>query len=54
MLVMTPERVVPLIRPSRRPPERPLEQRLVYALARMRVADLREPPERLAHLRPHD
>ena len=42
--------VVPLRRRSR-----PKEQRVIYELARLRVADTRTPPRRFAHLvRSHD
>jgi len=55
MLAMHTERVVTLIPTSRRRPAPTAEQRVVYALARLRVADMREPPARLAHLaRSHD
>jgi len=55
MLGMRPERVVALFPTSRRRPGPSPEQRVVYALARLRVADMREPPVSLAHLaRSHD
>lgn len=45
--------VVSLVAASQRPPSP--EQRVVYELARLRVADTREPPRRFAHLaRVHD
>ena len=31
-------------------PHRPREQRVIYELARLRVAEARKPPKRLAHL----
>jgi hypothetical protein len=55
MLVMRPERTVALIAAARRAPVRSPEQRVVYELARLRIADTREPPRRFAHLaRAHD
>ncbi|MCW2991946.1 MAG: hypothetical protein JWM73_2540 [Solirubrobacterales bacterium] len=55
MLVMRPERIAPLIAASRRRPTPSPEQRVVYELARLRVADTREPPRRFGHLaRAHD
>ncbi|MFL5845081.1 MAG: hypothetical protein ACJ762_10340 [Solirubrobacteraceae bacterium] len=52
---MRPERVVPLIHASRRRPAPSPEQRVVYELARLRVADTRNPPLRFLHLgRAHD
>ena len=50
---MTPERIVPLLAAQRRRPTP--EQRVVYELARLRVATTRAPSPRLAHLvRSHD
>jgi hypothetical protein len=55
MLVMRSERTVALIAAARRAPVRSPEQRVVYELARLRIADTREPPRRFAHLaRAHD
>jgi hypothetical protein len=57
MLVMRPHasRNVALIAAARRRPARSPEQRVVYELARLRIADTREPPRRFAHLgRAHD
>ena len=55
MLVMNAERVVPLIAASRRRPEPTREQRVVYEMARLKVAYAREPERRFAHLaRGHD
>jgi hypothetical protein len=45
-------RIVPLAAARRRPAK---EARVVYELARLRVAGMREPPPRFAHLvRSHD
>jgi hypothetical protein len=55
MLGMRPERTIALIADARRRPSPSPEQRVVYELARLRVADTREPPRRFGHLaRPHD
>ena len=36
-------------------PHRPREKRVIYELARLRLAETRNPPKRLAHLvRSHD
>jgi len=52
MLIMTPSasRTLSPILDRRRPPAVPLERRVVYEFARLRVADAREPPMRFAHL----
>ncbi|MEJ7785908.1 MAG: hypothetical protein WKF96_13970 [Solirubrobacteraceae bacterium] len=52
---MRPERVVALFAAPRRRPRPSPEQGVVYELARLRVADMREPPVPLAHFaRSHD
>jgi hypothetical protein len=49
------ERIVPLIMAARRRPVAPMEQRVAYALARLRIAETRDPQPRFAHLlRAHD
>jgi hypothetical protein len=48
-------RNVALLVASRRRPTPSPEQRVVYELARLRIADTREPPRRFGHLaRAHD
>jgi hypothetical protein len=55
MLVMRSAAVVPLIPAARRRPAPTPVQRVVYELARLRVADTRNPPLRFPHLaRAHD
>jgi hypothetical protein len=55
MLVMNAQRVVPLIAASRRRPAPTREQRVVYEMARLRVASTRGPERRFAHIaRAHD
>jgi hypothetical protein len=52
---MTPDRNVALFTAVRRPPTTTPTQRAIYELARLRVADLREPAPRFSHLvRTHD
>jgi hypothetical protein len=49
------QRIVPLIVAARRRSPQPLEQRVAYALARLRMAGTREPAPRFGHLlRMHD